>query len=356
VRDTPLLVSGGSAQPERKAPSSSALESAATPGRQTLSELVAKILDQLSVSAWLPAGILVFAALAVGTLRATHGRIGDAFGKLGHLSLASLLLVLGAVVLTTVLTQAFQFEAIQLLEGYWGPGRVRAAIADAMCRRHLAKRNALRGRLRDLEDRAFAGAMMRMLEGRIDPAVVDLVAKVRRGEVDPDQLSDAQRLQVENHRWEDFAPLGLLRRMDDVGAAQRCYPEEDRAIRATRLGNTLRSYEDPVEEQIERSIGRFVQDVFHRLPGSLRTDHDQLRGRLDLYCSLVIVFGVVGLTGVGLLAGIDWVEAAIFAGMGGLLAWLSYRAALTSARAYGSLLETLADWHADVRDRHTAGG
>jgi hypothetical protein len=51
--------------------------------RQILSELVARILDQLSVSAWLPAGILVFGILLAGSLKAKDGHVERALAALG---------------------------------------------------------------------------------------------------------------------------------------------------------------------------------------------------------------------------------------------------------------------------------
>ena len=284
----------------------------------------------------------MFAAFLVGSLRAARGDVNVALTKLGNLSLASLLLALGAVILTTVLTQAFQFEAIRLLEGYWGPGRIRSAIANVRCQRHLAKRNRLWVGMADLEKRAFGRAASRMLEEDIDPSIVDMVARVHRGELDPDDLTEPLRRDFDDHPWEEFAPTDLLRRIDAMAAAARRFPEDDRAIRPTRLGNTLRAYEDPVEAQIGRPIEAFVQDIFHELPLSLQTDHDQLRSRLDLYCSLVIVFSLCGVTAIGLLAGINAIQAALAGAVFALLVWLSYRAAVTSARAYGSILTAIA--------------
>src|SRR3954452_19887722 len=151
-------------------------EPATVPGKETLSQLIARILDQLSVSAWLPAGILILFILLVGSLRAAGGNVGEALSKLGNLSASSLLLLFIAVILTTVMTQAFQFEAIRLLEGYWGPGPASTAIADRRCRRHLAKRNALWNRIQSINDQAFERAISRMLASKdISLETVDLV-------------------------------------------------------------------------------------------------------------------------------------------------------------------------------------
>ena len=49
-----------------------------------------------------------------------HEKQGDlpaAFGAIGSLSVTALVLLIGAVILATMLTQAFAFEAIRLQEG-----------------------------------------------------------------------------------------------------------------------------------------------------------------------------------------------------------------------------------------------
>jgi hypothetical protein len=313
----------------------------AGPARQTLSELLARILDQLSLSAWLPSGVLVFAVLVLGSLRAKGGEAGQALAALGDLSLASLVLLLTAVVLTTVLTQAFQFEAIRVLEGYWGPGLVRELVSDARCGRHLARRDAIRTRLNETADRAFKDAVATMFAEGVPVSTIDGASKVFRKKATLGRLPVEQRDQVKAHPWQDYAPTRLLRRMDALAAAERRFPRDDRAIRPTRLGNMLRHYEDPIEIQIGRPIEGFVQQICHVLPPEVQADHDHLRARLDLYCALVIIFVLTGLSGVALLVGVDTTEAAAAGAAGVALAWLSYRAAVTSARAYGALLATL---------------
>jgi hypothetical protein len=66
--------------------------------------MVAKILDQLSVSAWLPAGVLIFGLLLLGSIRAGDGSVHDALKDLAHLSASSLILLFVAAILATVLT------------------------------------------------------------------------------------------------------------------------------------------------------------------------------------------------------------------------------------------------------------
>ena len=85
--------------------------------QESLSQLIARILDQLSVSAWLPAAALVFSLLFLGTLHVKKD-VSKTIHDITRINAASLALLVGGVVITTMLTQAFEFEAIRLLEGY----------------------------------------------------------------------------------------------------------------------------------------------------------------------------------------------------------------------------------------------
>jgi hypothetical protein len=335
--------------PTKGPPSASVV---ANPARQTLSELLARILEQLSLSAWLPSGVLVFSVLVLGSLRAKGGDMDKALTALGDLSIASLVLLLTAVVLATVLTQAFQFEAIRVLEGYWGPGRLREAVADARCRRHLARRDAFWTELENTAQRAFKDAAATMLAEGVPASTVEGASRVFRKEATLARLPAAQRDEVEAHPWQDYGLTKLLRRMDALAAAARRFPHDDRAIQPTRLGNMLRHYEDPIEHEIGRPIEGFVQEIFHLLPPEVQADHDHFRARLDLYCALVIVFVITGVSGVALLIGVDVTEAGAAGAAGVALAWLSYRAAVTSARVYGAFLTTLVQF--DRNDRRAA--
>jgi hypothetical protein len=117
---------------ELSAPVDGAKEAAAT-----LSQLLARILQQLSLSAWLPSAALVlllgFVFELGSVLDAPHAKgshhahdagyaVGQAFGQLGRIGASGLVLMLATVVVLTMLTQAFTFESIRVLEGYWGTG------------------------------------------------------------------------------------------------------------------------------------------------------------------------------------------------------------------------------------------
>jgi hypothetical protein len=194
-----------------------------------------------------------------------------------------------------------------------------------------------------LEQEMLESAASTMLRSGVDARTVDLVVAIQRGELRVADLSPADVDQVERHEWQDFAPAPVLRQLDALTAASRRYPEDDHALRPTRLGNTLRSVEDPLEGRIGRPIETWVQDVFHTLPLSVQDEHDHLRGRLDLYCSLVAVFAFEGLLAIGLLGPLGLVPAIGSAALASTLSWLSYRAAVPSGQGYGSVLVSIAD-------------
>lgn len=87
-------------------------------------------------------------------VRSEKGSPSEAFKKITDFGFPQVVVVLGvaAVIVGTVATQAFEFESIRALEGYWGPGRIREAVARWRCQRHISKR-------KHLEDRRLAALL-----------------------------------------------------------------------------------------------------------------------------------------------------------------------------------------------------
>src|ERR1700760_3896342 len=85
-----------------------------------ISAFVARVLDQLSLSAWLPAAVLT-AGVAV-LLQFRSDKSADVLAAVRALTadpVRVLVLIIPLLVIATVVTQAFSFEAIRTLEGYW---------------------------------------------------------------------------------------------------------------------------------------------------------------------------------------------------------------------------------------------
>ena len=85
-----------------------------------LSAFTAKVLDQLSLSAWLPAAFVTLSGSIVLGFRANNGlNLTPLIAYVNDHPWTFGLLAVPTVVCLTLLTQAFSYEAIRLLEGYW---------------------------------------------------------------------------------------------------------------------------------------------------------------------------------------------------------------------------------------------
>jgi hypothetical protein len=310
---------------------------------ESLSQFLARVFDQLSISAWLPAAALVGLLLLFGELRANDGKLGEALADIGDLSIGSLVLLLACVVIGTMVTQAFEFEAIRLLEGYWGPGFVGRHLAGPGTRWHTWRRARLQQWFHTLEDEAFASARQVMLKRKIPPEVVEVLERERTGAsvgmIEPAAATTARAVD-----WRRFGPTSKVRLLDNLVTKLKDYPAADHRILPTRLGNVLRAAED---RSFTDRVDRFetaVIETFHELPVALQSEHDQHRSRLELYCSMVIVLVVVAAAAYPLLHSVGWQLPVILATVGAVL---SYRAAIFSARKYGLVLDAVASIMAD---------
>lgn len=351
-------------------------EDSATKGTTNgLSQLIARILAQLSLSAWLPAAALVLLTSIVIRMAARlddfHAQVAaaqlqekappdppslftwvvDAVERLGSLDPTDLILMFVAVVVLTMLTQAFAFESIRLLEGYWSSWVVVEWLATARCWYFRQRLRLVRWR----ETRLIKCAWKRVEEGLREElrtgaqqegwtlAMVDQL----RAEVllEPASVSVGPQEQalLDSYRWRENAPANLARRLRNIDKRLDDYPSA-RNVQPTRLGNVLRHFE---EETGRESIEGLVDEVYDRLPFALQVSHDEQRGRLDLYCSMTFVwFFIVGL-GVLLIGwGDAWRYSAALVIAGFAAALLTYRAAVASARYYGALLLLVAEYQA----------
>ncbi|TCC34944.1 hypothetical protein [Kribbella sindirgiensis] len=349
-----------------------AIQSAA----KSLSQLAAKILEQLSISAWLPSAALALLTLFVMELGAVlDGSSSDLEGRqpsldpgvaiplalraMGNTSLGGLVLLVMAVVVLTMLTQAFAFESIRLLEGYWGVSRPLEWLADARAERwrkhhkHLAKRHARftkaawkRAKRQIAAREDFTREMIAVLQVQILGSRSAAGSELSNRQESRLELTDEEQSRVDELDWRLLAPGELLRRRVNLELKLDDFPVH-RNIMPTRLGNVLRRYEDETRRQTVESL---VDQVFDSLPPSLRSSHDEQRGRLDLYCTMYLVLMLAGVIAVLRFIPVHWGYSVAAVGITALSVWTVYRAAVASARYYGSLLVTIANYD----DRHGA--
>lgn len=273
-------------------------------------------------------------------LREADGDLKSALDDMTSVSWQALVMLVAGVVLITMLTQAFEFEAIRFLEGYWGTMAGPRHLSEFGCRFHSWRSGRLRTTYKTLDKRAFADARSEMLTRGIDRKYVDILEGLRTGNLVPG-ATDGDVAVAKQLDWLNFAHASDARRMERLETVLDEYPTEEYRLLPTRLGNTIRAYEDHVHDPSAGQLEGFVLRIYHQLPVPLQTEHDQYRTRLDLYCSLSFVMALSAVTAVPLLAPVDWRLRAGACVLLAILAVLSYRAAVASARGYGSALVTI---------------
>ena len=311
-----------------------------TQSGQGLLEFLGKVLDQLSLSAWLPATMLVGVGALLAQLSTQQELdFGEAISDLTELPLSVLLFIAFALILATMITQAFQFEAIRVLEGYWGTGKLNSLLSDVRIEAHARRQARLIDCERKARRAAFSKAREEMLEKGVERILIDIleshVWKTRM----PPGVSAKKLEEARSMGWHIFAPPSMLRRVDSISAKLRMYPEQHRIL-PTRLGNALRSFEDQLVIADGGDIQGFIIRNYDRIPPMLLARHAQFRTRLDMYCTLVLVYGLLGFVSLPALWHFgDW-HLASFAAftLFAALAATSYAAAISSARGYGTVL------------------
>jgi hypothetical protein len=311
------------------------------------SQFLSRIFEQLSISAWLPAAMLVGNVALLLQLSTYHKyHIELAIKQIGQ-SLGTIIILVFAVVLATMVTQAFAFDLIRLLEGYIdSPRRWLQELMAMRIRRHKAKRSKLDAKLDRATKDAFKQAKKTMLEipDAYDAMVLELLEHQLFGS-EPD-LPPSEELQesVDATDWRLHLPPEVLYRIDSMDARLASYPAAHRLL-PTRLGNVLRASEDNLERQTEENLEGFVIRHYDELPASLKDEHDDYRTRLDMYCCLVLVFSALAAVGgISLLRVHPAWGAAVAAGAYIALAGVSYEAAIASARRYGRILQEIGQY------------
>jgi hypothetical protein len=349
---------------------SSAATGAVNIASNTLSQLLARILDQLSLSAWLPSAALTLLVGFVFELGASltpvvsprpgrsNTRLGfpealsHTFATMGRASIGGLILLTIIIVVLTMLTQAFSFEAIRVMEGYWGTNRLVERFAAWKCKRHrrrfdryttrrAAVRQAAWDNVAERLSRAQPATASRGRRPAYHPKVIIAIGDRVMGTVSGVRVSAAQRETASRYEWESDAPADDLRRQLNLDMKLDDYPEDDQHIMPTHLGNVLRKFEDDTNQE---RVESFIEKVYESLPFSMQLSHDEQRARLDLYCSMVFVLALTAFVAVLRFGGLHWTYSAAAVSVCGAGAWVAYRAAIASARYYGSLLVGISEY------------
>jgi hypothetical protein len=311
-------------------------------GADGISGFLTRILDQLSLSSWLPA-IMVICNLAVLLQLGSQKNldISAAVLRLAGKPLGILVVLVLGIIVASIATQAFEFESIRLLEGYWGSFRMLAWWSRICTGHHVRHLRGLRTRLERLTDRAFDSAIQSMDGNQVPPDLIEIIGRIHRDEpltgCDAKLVSRARTLD-----WRRFARADILHRVDATETLILAYPQPHRIL-PTTLGNTLRSREDQLTRETEENLEEFVLRRYQQMNSDLKAQHRRFRSQLNIYCLLTLIFLGLAVLSAALLSAEtrSIAGATAFAAVYLVSSLVSYRAAISSARGYVSVLRVI---------------
>jgi len=309
--------------------------SAPDPG---ITGFIVRVLNQLSVSAWLPAAVFTAAIAVLSAFRTNKNLdIGAAVSAIASDPLGLLVILVPLLVVMTMITQAFSFNAIRVLEGYGRPWGLLSPVRNLLIRWHVWRKGSLEKRRLKANSKAFAIARVRMLQSGLSHSLVDLL-EAQALETEKPPSSEEDRRVAALMGWRTYCDTWRLASIDSIIQEQNRYPARNRIL-PTRLGNVLRSVEDQLDEA-GGDVSGFVIRNKEFLPDRLRVTHDHYRSRLDMYAMLVIIGLVLALISPLILmdAITNWGAILAVSGVFVLLGVTSYHAAITSAASYGNIL------------------
>jgi hypothetical protein len=254
-----------------------------------------KSLGQRSIISLLPSALLATFVLALlGSGAPGDPSVQNLVETFGSLEGPEIALVVVSVIAATIIMQPFQIAVVQFLEGYWTPFRRRGGTAP------------------------------------LRKAMVDIGVELQR------RRRRALELQMSSSSVSEQARAkGQL----------RYYPERVEDLLPTRLGNTLRAYE-------EQAGGRYGLDtnvtyprlyplVSERLAAQLRDFTDQL----DTAAHLCMILATATIISTVLLAPNGSPGWLIVPAVTGALSWFAYRGVIAAANLLGNQWMVSFDLH-----------
>lgn len=315
-------------------------------GESGLSEFGARVLGQLALSAWLPAALLTSVGIVVVQF-AAQGAIdlGLAIDDLMRDKWTVVLLAVPVLVMATLVTQAFSFESIRALEGYWHRrGLATWARRILISHQSRRKRSIRTERLRRSHE-AFLDSRAAWLDRGFSAPLVNALERASRDE-DPldttECINETDLAKLQHLNWRTRCSPVEMAEIYYLSKAEEEYPAEHRLL-PTRLGNIMRATEDRLTGASDDVEGYALRRREHASP-RVQLQHDQFRTRLDMYCTLFFVSLLLALftlvvLGVWVAYPSGWALTDVAWTIGlaaalGALAWASYLASIASARGY----------------------
>lgn len=314
-----------------------------------VSAFIAKVLDQLALGSWLPAAFFVASAALVLQFRSAKStNLLYAVRELSADPVQVLVVMVPILIIATFITQAFSFESIRAMEGYWrGAGPIGFA-RTLMIRKHIRRKNRLRMRRLKESQKAFQAAMPRMiLRGNVPTPVLQAIEAQlsERGDEAGALMRTLSGEEIQLFadtikNWRSWCDAWRLARIDHLLNEEKCYPSTYRIL-PTKLGNLLRATEDDLTHA-SGDVRRFVLQRRSLVSDRIQLQHDQFRSRLEMYCTMVFLCAfLVLLSPLVLLGRINDLGIAIVTTAFAIIGAASYLAAIASAEGYCTVLRQI---------------
>jgi hypothetical protein len=321
-----------------------------------LSAFVARVLDQLALSAWLPAAFLTAGVAVLLEFRSRRSAsILNAVGKLTAHPVQVLVIIIPLLVIATVVTQAFSYEAIRALEGYWPRRGPVGLLAKLMIRRHVHRKKTIIERRSKESAKAFTAALPKIIleSDDLTGPIARAIESQLSGRGPGASGLQGEELQVfinTIQTWRDQAEAWRLARIDRLISEQKSYPVDSRVL-PTKLGNLLRTTEDELKHA-SGDVRSFVLRQRNTVSRRIQVQHDQFRTRLDMYCTLVFVSAFLAvISPIALIGRIGNISTALATVSFAIMAITSYLAAIVSASGYCTALRQMDEVASTIGER-----
>jgi hypothetical protein len=316
-----------------------------------VSAFIAKVLNQLSLSAWLPAAVFAASVTMLTRFRSQESlSVGQGLKAITDDPGPILILLLPVLVLTTMLTQAFSFGAIRALEGYWMRRGPLGWVRSFMIRHHARRRDRLEARREKLAKKAFDRVRVNYL-AEYSYAIVGAL-ELQAVEADVPPLSPPDQATYDTITWRDLCKPWDLAKVEQIDVQLQDYPLLPTRTMPTKLGNILRRTEDSLDNAGD-DIQGFAMRRRALVSARVQTQHDQFRDRLDMYCTLVFVSAVlVAVSVLALWDRVRWWQTSLLAVGFAVFSGICYGSAIASARGY---CVTLRQMDTTAQPRATSG-
>jgi hypothetical protein len=237
--------------------------------------------------------------------------------NIGNLALFGVLVFVAGVTV-----HPLQFGMTQILEGYWGHGRLQRRAMGRSQRRHTATWWKLRDSGVEARDRVS------LIDGELTLVVDQRRLAQLHGE-STEQFDLRERELLDSQIEPSIA-------WEMAGMAAARYPVKPEEVVPTRLGNVLRRHERYAGARFELDAVTLMPYLSLIAEAPERSYLDDTRSAMDLPIRMVLVWALCTLEGVLLVWRYDvWLVLPLLTYA---LAYLAYRGAVSAASDYGNAL------------------